>query len=204
VVGLVLAALSWSLFPNPPPARRATMPRLEGAGLRLVASYALIGVAATPHMGWWPDFIARGLGQGTSTGAGYWLLYGVAAMAGPALCGRMADRIGARRSFLLICAGLLVALALPLLSTWMPVLVVSTILAGGTTIGSTALALTRAREVAGESTPGLWGACTVGWAASQTGASFFLAWLYTATGGHLPLFGAGLVAAAGAAWLMRK
>jgi hypothetical protein len=63
--------------------------------------------------------------------------------------------------------------------------------------------LSRAFELAGAATPGIWRISTVGWAAAQTATGFLLAWLYTATGSHLPLFAVGLVAAILAAVLAR-
>ena len=42
------------------------------------------------------DFVARGLGRGLETGAFYWLIFGLGAMAGALLAGNAADRIGFR------------------------------------------------------------------------------------------------------------
>jgi predicted MFS family arabinose efflux permease len=203
-VASVLAVVSWPRWPDVPPPPQVRLPRLRGGPIgRLVAAYALGGVAATPHMGWWPDFIARGLGQGTATGSAYWLLYGVAAASGPALCGRLADRVGVGRAYFVGSVAQAVAVALPLASQGVPALVVSTALAGATTVGLTALALTRALELAGAAAPGIWRLSTVGWAAAQTATGFVLAWLYTATGSHLPMFAVGLAAALFAAVLAR-
>jgi len=203
-VASALAVLSWPRWPDVPSPRRMRLPRLRGGPTgRLVAAYALGGVAATPHMGWWPDFIARGLGQGTGAGSAYWLLYGVAAACGPALCGRIADRTGVARAYFAGTVAQAVAVALPLASQQVPALVLSTALAGATTVGLTALALSRAFELAGAAMPGIWRISTVGWAAAQTATGFVLAWLYTATGSHLPLFAVGLVAALAAVVLAR-
>ncbi|MGF6972295.1 putative MFS family arabinose efflux permease [Paraburkholderia sp. JPY465] len=40
------------------------------------------------------DYVARGLGRGAAVGANYWVLYGLAAIAGPMICGNLGDRIG--------------------------------------------------------------------------------------------------------------
>jgi predicted MFS family arabinose efflux permease len=203
-VASALAVLSWPLWPEVPPPQRVRLPRLRGGPTgRLLAAYTLGGVAATPHMGWWPDYIARGLGQGTGMGSAYWLLYGLAAACGPAVCGRLADRIGVARAYFAATIAQAVGIALPLTSTAAPVLVVSTVLGGATTVGLTALALTRALELAGAAAPGLWRISTVGWAAAQTVTGFVLAWLYTASGSHLPLFAVGAVAAIAAVVLAR-
>ncbi len=203
-VASALAALSWRFWPDVPPPARVRLPRLRGGPTgRLLVAYTLGGVAATPHMGWWPDYIARGLGQGTGMGSAYWLLYGLAAACGPAVCGRLADRVGVGRAYFAATIAQAVGIGLPLTSAAAPVLVVSTMLGGATTVGLTALALTRALELAGAAAPGLWRISTVGWAAAQTVTGFVLAALYTASGSHLPLFGVGLVAAIAAVVLAR-
>jgi predicted MFS family arabinose efflux permease len=200
----VLAIVAWPRWPDVAPPPRLSIPSLRGgpAG-RFVAAYTLGGVALTAHMGWWPDYIARGLGQGTNAGAAYWLLFGAAAACGPAVCGRIADRTGVARAFFFGTIAQAVGVGLPLIAPAAPVLVLSTILSGAMTVGLTGLALPRSLELAGAAAPGVWRICTVGWAAAQTASGFALAWLYTATGSHLPLFGVGLVAAIGAVVLAR-
>lgn len=195
VLAALLTAISWRLWPNvaAPPAMR--LPRLKGKAGLMVLSYAFSALAQTVHMVWWPDFIARGLGEGAGRGALFWLLYGVSAASGPALYGRLADRVGAGRALQVVMAVQALALALPLLSHMDSVLVLSALCAGSTAIGSTALTLTRAREVGGADGPGLWRYSTMAFGLGQTAMGFFLAWLYTATGGHMALFGVGLVAA---------
>ncbi len=197
----VLTLIAWPCWPQVAPPARVRMPPLAGGIGRLLASYTLAGAAAAPHMGWWPDFIARGLGYGTSWGSAAWLLFGLSVAGGAAVCGRLAGRIGVGRAYLAIMVVQIPAMLLPLISVAVPSLVLSTMLAGSTTAGSSVLALMRARELAGEASPGLWRASTVGWAAAQTATGFAIAALYRATGSHLPLFAAGLVAALAAAVL---
>jgi MFS family permease len=194
-----LTAMASPRWPDVPPPPRLRLPPLHrGPTGRFVAAYTLGGVALTPHMGWWPDYIARGLGQGTNAGATYWLLFGAAAACGPTVCGRIADRTGVARAFFAGTIAQAIGVGLPLVSASIPVLVLSTVLAGAMTVGLTALALSRAPELAGPASAGVWRICTVGWAAAQTTSGFVLAWLYTATGSHPPLFGVGLAAAIGA------
>jgi predicted MFS family arabinose efflux permease len=195
-LAFVLTLVSWRLWPNvaAPPAMR--LPRLSGTAGWMVASYSFAAMAQTVHMVWWPDFIARGLGQGAATGALFWLLYGASAASGPTLCGWLADRAGPGRALRVVMVIQAGALALPLVSVSTAALVLSAVLAGGTAIGSTALTLTRAREIGGAAGPGLWRINTAAWGLSQTATGFFLAWLYTATGGHWALFVFGVAASA--------
>lgn len=201
--GLVLTAASWRIWPAapPPPAAHGGSVRSRPGVSRLVALYGLSAAAATSHMVWWPDFIARGLGQGTASGAGFWLFYGAAAACGPAMFGRVADRIGASRALLIAMALQVAALALPLLDVSHPALLASSILGGGTAAGSTGLALTRAKELAGDASAQLWRVCTACWGAAQAATGFFLTWLLATSGSHQPIFISGLVAACLAAAL---
>jgi predicted MFS family arabinose efflux permease len=203
-VWLALAALaggltlfSWQLWPNveAPPAAR--MPRLRGPAGWLVLSYAFAAMAQTVHVVWWPDFIARGLGRSTATASMFWVLFGIAAASGPALYGRLADRIGASRSLKVVMAAQAAALAAPLLSTATIALAFSALAAGSAAIGSTAVTLIRARELGGGDATGLWRTSTSVYGLVQTATGFGLAWLYT-QGGHEALFATGLVAALGA------
>ena len=194
--GLAVSALTWAFWPPaaiPSRQRAFAAARVPGAG-RLIAVYALASFAATPHMLWWPDFIARGLGWGTTEAALFWLLFGIAAACGPTFCGALADRIGTAGTILIVLAAQAVDLVLPLLGHALVLLIASTFLAGLTALGITALALTRSRELAGEAGAGLWGLCSAAWGTAQTAAGFLLAWLYAATGSHLPLFAIGLAA----------
>lgn len=194
---LVLSAVSWQLWPSTelPPARRRSQTGRRPGVARLVWLYALSAAAATSQMVWWPDFIARGLDHGTAIGAEFWLLYGAAAACGPALFGRLADRIGATRSLVIATLLQAVALALPLLAVSYPALTASSLCGGGTAVGSTALILTRAKEVAGDASAQVWRICTAAWGASQAATGFFLAWLFATSGSHFPIFVSGLVAA---------
>ncbi len=197
LAGLVVSAGAWRLWPLAAPAPRRALfgAARRPAGRRLIAAYATIAIATTPHMLWWPDFIARGLGRGTGSGSAFWLLFGLAAAGGPALCGRLADWFGARQALTLALIAQVIDTALPLLSTGRPALIVSTLLAGATATGVSGLMLLRTREVAGEAAPGLWSVATAAYGAAQTASGFLLAWLYTRTGSHLPLFAIGLAAA---------
>ena len=60
----------------------------------LYAQYAANALGLVPAMILLVDYVARGLGRGAAIGADYWVLYGVAAIFGPLICGNVADRIG--------------------------------------------------------------------------------------------------------------
>ncbi len=197
IAAFAITAAAWRLWPAADPApRRALFAGLRHpAALRLIAAYAMAAIAATPHMLWWPDFITRGLARGSGAGGAFWLLFGLSAAAGPALCGRLADRLGLRQALALALLAQIVDTALPLLWRGLPALALSTMLAGATATGVSGLFLLRTRSVGGEGAPGLWSLATAAYGAAQTLIGFLLAWLYATTGNHLSLFAIGLVGA---------
>ena len=93
------------------------------------------------------DFVARGLGQGISSGAHYWVLYGIGATVGPLLTGHLADRAGfgpaLRLAFLIEAAAIL----LPTVSTAPVSLIASSVIVGGFTPGIVPLVLGRVHEL---------------------------------------------------------
>jgi hypothetical protein len=84
---------------------------------------------------------------------------------------------------------------LPLIWTGPLALLASTVGAGMTVLGITALGLVRSRELGGEAGPRLWRLATAIWGVTTAAAGFLLSWLLAMTGSHLPMFVAGLAAA---------
>jgi predicted MFS family arabinose efflux permease len=194
-VGALATALSWRFWPQPSRdvgKAGGSTGVLGPAVALLIVGYAFAGFAATPHMQWWPDYIARGLEQGVARGAQSWLVWSVCAACGPALFGWLVDRFGGLR---ILTAALLLqigALLLPLLSTASPILALSVALAGATGTGVSALVLNRGRALAPEQAGRVWSLCTAGYAATQTLGGFSLAWVFAESGSHLMLFALGL------------
>lgn len=194
---LLLTALSWTLWPDvpaPPPARHGGAPLPEGATTLLII-YGLAGLAGTAHMVFWPDFIARGLNLGANAGALAWLGFGMAASLGAVAFGRLADWLGAATSMGIGVAIQALSLVLPLIWTGPLALGASTVGAGVTVLGITALTLVRSRELGGDAAPRLWRLATAVWGTTTAAAGFLLSWLLAMTNSHLPLFAMGLVAA---------
>ncbi|MFP5515734.1 MAG: YbfB/YjiJ family MFS transporter [Alphaproteobacteria bacterium] len=153
-LSLLLTALSWFGWPPsappqgiaPPPVAHA--PRHEGGILRtLYGEYALNALGLVPVMLLLVDYVARGLHHGAEIGALYWVLYGVASVAGPVAAGSMADRIGhaaAYRIALLLQAAAVTALA----TSGQPLVVgIATVIVGALTPGVVPLVLGRIHEL---------------------------------------------------------
>jgi predicted MFS family arabinose efflux permease len=218
VLALALTLFAWGGWPDeaPPAAAPATHRRSHPTGtLRaLYMEYALNAVGLVPHMLFLVDFVARGLGQGLDTGAEYWVLFGLGAVAGPILTGHLADRIGFGRALRLAFLVEACAVALPALGLGTIPLMVSSVVVGAFTPGIVPLALGRIHEILAhhpaQQKPA-WGRATIGFAVLQAGAAYGLSYLFARSGGDyalLFLIGAGamlsalaidLVSSAGAA-----
>lgn len=205
-LALVLTALSWRGFAEPQEAPAeapaaapsAMVPRPIRA---LALEYALNAVGLVPHMIFLADFVARGLDQGLAAGAHQWVLFGIGALAGSVVLGRIADRIGfaaaVRGAYVVegVLVGALAFSAAPLL------LDLSSVVIGAFVPGITTLALGRARElVASErrEQEAAWSTLTVAWALGQAAGAYALSALYAQWGSYAILFSVGGVALAGA------
>jgi predicted MFS family arabinose efflux permease len=136
------------------------------------------------------DFIARFLHQGLAVGAGYWVVFGIGAMAGPLLAGALADRIGFSRALRLAFLLQAVAVALPALTSTTPWLLVSSAIAGAFTPGIVPLVLGCVHELLPDDPVAqrvVWGRTTMAWALFQAGSAYSYSWLFGWTGGDYPL-----------------
>lgn len=193
----LLTILSWRIWPDvspPPPTSRSGPPLPEG-GVMFLVIYGFAGFAATAHMVFWPDFIARGLGLGMEKGGLAWLGFGIAASLGGIIFSRVADWLGAAQAIGIALLIQACSLLLPLLWTGPFSLLLSTMTAGVTVLGITALALVRSRELGGEVGPRLWRLATAIWGVTTAAAGFILSWLLAVTDSHLPMFAVGFGAA---------
>ncbi|WP_025599384.1 YbfB/YjiJ family MFS transporter [Burkholderia sp. WSM2230] len=153
-VALVLTAVSWFGWPstNPPASVAATAhhqaTQTRTLALRvLYAQYAANALGLVPAMILLVDYVARGLGRGAAIGADYWVLYGLAAIAGPVIAGNIAHRIGYGKAYrvALLLQGAAVAMLALSGSRW--VLALSTVILGIFTPGIVPLALGRIHEL---------------------------------------------------------
>ncbi len=207
LVALALTLLSWFGWPatNAPaatsqpagPAARAPLPK----GMRrLYAQYAINALGLVPVMVLLVDYVARGLGRGSSVGASYWVLYGIAAIAGPLLCGVAADRLGFRRAYrgALLLQGLAVA-ALAVSGNAL-VIGVATVMLGIFTPGVVPLGLGRIHELVPHdpvAQRAAWSHATTAFALLQALSGYGYSWLFVHSGqSYALIFACGAVAMA--------
>jgi predicted MFS family arabinose efflux permease len=135
-------------------------------------------------------FIARGLGQGVDAGASYWVVFGLGAIVGPLLSGRLADRAGFRTALRLAFGLQVVAVLAAALDHSAPTLIVSSLIMGAAVSGVVPLALGRAHELAGRHPDGqraAWRSATLAFACAQALGGYVLSYLLARTGGDYAL-----------------
>jgi predicted MFS family arabinose efflux permease len=177
----------------PAAARTRLMPR--GALLALLCAYVLDAVGYLPHTVFWVEYLVHGLGKPLSSGGAFWAVFGAGAVVGPLLSGVAADRFGFRRTLIACFALKAAGVALPLLSTSMPALFVSSFLVGALTPSMGAIVSGRVIEIAGPAElQRNWAMLTFIYALLQAVGGYAMATLYAATHSFDTLFAIGAVA----------
>lgn len=214
LLSLTATAAAWCWWPTEAPA--ASAPSIaDTAGSRLAAFrhprlvtvyvvYGLVAVGLVPHMVFLVDFIARGLSLGLDVGGRYWVVFGIGALLGPVLAGRLADAIGFASALRWALAGQVVCVALPAFSTATPALVVSSLIIGGSVSGTVPLALGRTQEIVADPRDRrtAWSVATVVFALGQASAGYLFSYLFAASDGDFPMLFAFGAAAIGVALLV--
>jgi predicted MFS family arabinose efflux permease len=140
-------------------------------------------------------------------GGYFWVLFGIGAALGVLLLGRLADKIGFGAALTLMLGAKALAIALPLVSSSLPALVISSLIVGAATPGAAMLTSGVALELVGaDAHRGAWRKLTLIFSSFQAVAGQAFAALFAATQAYEAIFaiGAGLLAlstlAAGLAW----
>jgi predicted MFS family arabinose efflux permease len=177
-------------WPNPPALAAAEAAQAVPRAVRLLLAYGLSGAGMVAPMVYLADLAVRGRGLPVEAASLVWVLFGLGAVAGTLLGGRVAGRIGGRRAVPVWLAVQVAALAAALLPWW-PALLLAAPLGGFAGIGVTAVTLAAAREAAGVQAGVLWVRATAAYAVAQAVVAFALAALFAATGeSHAAVFGA--------------
>ncbi len=202
-LSLALTLASWRYWPpaepgtGPTPQKPASAFRLPFASLYAV--YSLVAAGLVAHMVFLVDYVARGLGQGITVGGFYWFLFGAGAAIGPIAAGRLADRLGFRRT---IRFGLMlqtVGVALAFMSTTALSLGISSFIVGAVVPGIVPLVAGRAHELSGTDAAlqrAAWSYATVAFSIGQAGAAYAFSYAFELTGRYDLLFQAGAAAVA--------
>nr|WP_247894505.1 YbfB/YjiJ family MFS transporter [Azospirillum sp. B510] len=208
-LSLLLTALSWFGWPPSSPPQGIAAPAVEhaprheeGVLRTLYAEYALNALGLVPAMLLLVDYVARGLGHGADVGALYWVLYGMASVAGPVAAGSLADRVGYAAAYRI--ALLLQAVAVAALAVSGDPLVVgaAAVIIGALTPGVVPLVLGRIQELLPHSQTeqrAAWSRATTAFALFQALGGYGYSYLFTHSGqSYAAVFLCGAVALAAA------
>jgi predicted MFS family arabinose efflux permease len=164
----------------------------RGAMLALLCAYPLDAIGYLPHTVFWVEYLVHGLSMPMAVGGAFWAVFGAGAAVGPLLTGMVADRLGFRMTVIGCLALKALAVALPLASTSMASLFISSFMVGALTPGLVAVASGRALEIVG---PGAhqrnWAMMTFLYALMQALGGYAMAALYGALHSFNLLFGIG-------------
>jgi predicted MFS family arabinose efflux permease len=197
LAGLSFAAtgLAWFWWPatdaaaTGPAAAADTGLLRQPALIPIYASYGLIAVGLVPHMVFLVDFVARGLGQGIAVGGRYWVLFGIGALLGPLLAGRLADRLGFDRALRTVLVVHIASAALLAFDHSAAALAISSLFIGSAVSGTVPLVLgqTQQRVLPADLQKTAWGIATATFALGQAGGGYAYSFLFAATGGDFEL-----------------
>ena len=164
--------------------------RPSGA-LPLCLAYGISAAGLVPHMVYFGDHVIRGRGLTFGDASLAWLMFGAGGLAGPLLGGWIADRIGAAAALRIWLCFQIAALLLAFGTSSM-LLDASAFMAGFSAIGLSAIALARARELAGPASGAIWVQATAAFAVAQATTGFAYAAIFGWTHSHDVLIAIGL------------
>lgn len=161
----------------------------------IMLAYGLDAAGFVPHTVFWVDYIAHQLGRGIAAGSGYWTLFGVGAVCGPFMAGRLSQALGPRMALTVALAVKLVGVLLPLVSSAVWALAASSLLVGAmvpATVSLTSGSIAALTIVARQQQ--FWGWATVSFALMQAVAAYGLSRAYSILNNYQPLFAVAAVA----------
>lgn len=200
-MGGLLTLLVWRSWPNAKFLSENHQRRRTDSLLRvrpLYAKYALNAFGLVPHMIFLVAYVADGLGQGINVGAHYWVLFGLGAVVGPLITGRLGDLLGFRLALRITLLVEGIVIALPLLGQGPILLIVSSISVGAFTPGIVPLILGRIYELLPDepdSQKVAWSIATTSFAVFQAIGAYLMSFVFShSDGNYLLLFAMGACA----------
>jgi MFS family permease len=161
---VLLTIVSWNYWPRTPavalvtspaafvagrPGARRSWQGFSGAVMLLCLAYTLNAIGYLPHTLFWADYITRELHRPLAAAGFFWGCFGLGAACGPYLTGMLADRFGLTRTLGLGFSLKAIGVALPLVATGTPALLVSSVLVGFFSPGIVGAASSYALEIGG-------------------------------------------------------
>jgi len=195
IVCLGLTALAWRAWPSettcaPESTERAELPAdIKPTVVLILLAHGLNAVGYLAHTMFLPDYVVRELGMPLAMGGFFWSMFGLGAAIGPMLAGSLADAFGLKRC--LIAGFVLKAFSaiLPVCSSSVGALLVSSVLMGICTPGIVALVSAYALDRVGPlHHRQSWGMATSSFAIAQAGGGALMAFAATRLDSYHSLF----------------
>ena len=162
----------------------------------LVSARTLFSLGLIPHTIYWVDYLVRGLGNNMDFGGWHWALFGVGAISGTYLWGRLADKIGFRLGLALAFCAVAAGIALPVIQTTGWALVVSSLVVGAQP-GLTAIMSGRFHQLMGpDRMAEVWRLSALISTIVQAVGAYCYVSLFAATQSYVPIFLCGSAAMA--------
>ena len=171
----------------------------------LVAARTAFTLGLIPHTLFWVDYLVRGLAHDKEFGGLQWTLFGLGAISGAYLWGRLADRIGFRAGLTLCFAAVAAGIALPVLETAVWALAASSLVVGAQP-GLTAIMGGRTHQLVGPermAAVSRWMVLIAGIAQAVGGYAYVA--LFAAVESYTPIFligGAAMMSGGVISWLL--
>ena len=154
----------------------------------LIATRALFSIGLIPHTIYWVDFLVRGLGNQIEFGGMHWMLFGLGAIGGTYLWGRLADRLGFRAGLVLAFGAVASGIALPVLNSACWALVASSLVVGAQP-GLTAIMSGRFHQLMGpDGMAPVWRMSALISTILQAIFAYGYVTIFDLTGNYLPIF----------------
>jgi predicted MFS family arabinose efflux permease len=195
-IGVAVGHWGWSgadAPPQPSPQGRAPV---TSATVRLTVGQGMFSIGMVPFSIYVVDYAVRGLGHSIAFGGLIWALFGIGALTGTLLWGRLADRVGFGAGLSTVFAVLAVAVAVPVV--WpTPVVLMISAYVFGTQPGLSAIASGRAHQAVGAAhMPFLWRWMVLAGGVGQVVGGYGLVGVFNATQDYTPVFLMGAAAMA--------
>lgn len=184
IMGLLVAPVAWFGWPVTEATGSVVEARpylkslatLSRPARKHVIAYFLYGVGLMPHTIFWVDYVARGLGAGMEQGGSLWGLVGFGAVIGALVSSLVASRWGFRKGLIVGLPVFALGIALPVATTHIGALWISSLVFGFMIPGIPALISGRSRQlVSDESFPVLWGTMTAAVSIGQGVGGYMMA-----------------------------
>lgn len=180
---------------NPAP-EKPRRPPLTWPVICLIGGQTMFSLGLVPHTIYWVDYIVRGLEHDIRVGGLHWVLFGLGAVSGTYLWGRLADRLGFRAGLVLVFSALAAGIALPVLAPAMGALVFSSLVVGAQP-GFSAIISGRTHQIVGaEHMPQVWRWMALTSGVLQAIGGYAYVALFDATADYTPVFLLGAAAMA--------